>query len=402
MDINTIWQQIVAGLGVAWIWIVSLFVQWGLVPNNLVVEPTVFVGENEYQIVWETQQPSAAWVVVDGVTYADSLAGNLVLDKTAHKARVPMEALDAAGGYEINWQHAISSDTAFRYVRRGSVQSKSYNFRAPDFSDGVQIYNISDTHTNLQPGAETAKYWGDDLDLLVLNGDIINDMWFPEQRNFALRLAFEITAGERPVLYARGNHETRGTQAANDLDRYLGTPGADRWYFTTRLGPLWIAVFDAGEDKLDDHEEYQGLAYFAQYRDRQTRFFERVIANAATEFAADDVEYRLLVSHIPVGYSRPYNDVMARWAELANQMGIDLALSGHTHSVAYHPPGTYNGAGVTLNYPLIIGSRPAHADANGIFTAAAVELKDGGIQAWFTDQSHTVSRAMDVRAAVAP
>ena len=397
MDFSTIWQQITAYLGVAWIWIMSLFVQWGLVPNNLTIEPTVFVGENEYQIVWETQQPSAAWVVVDGVTYADSVGGSLVLNKTAHKVRVPMEALDAAAGYEISWQHTLSSDTVLRYIRRGEVKAKSYSFRPVDFSDGVQVYFLSDTHTRLEPGAETAKYWGDNLDLLILGGDIINDMWFPEQRGFALQLAFEITKGERPVLYARGNHETRGVQADNELDRYLGTPGADRWYFTTRLGPLWIAVFDAGEDKLDDHPEYEGLAYYAQYRDRQTRFFERVAANAATEFAAEDVEYRLLVSHIPVGYSRPYNDVMARWAGLANQMDIDLALSGHTHTAVYHPPGTYGGAGVTLNYPLLIGSRPAHAFDDGVFIAAAVELKDGGIQAWFTNQNHAILQTIDVR-----
>ena len=397
MNLTTIWQQITAGLGVAWIWILSLFVQWGFIPNNLVVEPTVFVGENEYQIVWETQQPSAAWVVVDGVTYADSAGGNLALNKTAHKVRVPMEALDAAAGYEINWQHTLSSDTAFRYIRRGDVQAKSYSFRAPDYSDGMQIYNISDTHTNLQPGAETAKYWGDKLDLLILNGDIINDVWFPEQRNFALKLAFEITGGQRPVLYTRGNHETRGVQADNGLDSYLGTPGADRWYFTTRLGLLWIAVFDAGEDKLDDHPEYDGLAYYAQYRDRQTKFFERVVANAATEFAAEDVEYRLLVSHIPVGRSSAYYDVMVDWAGLANQMNLDLALSGHNHSVAYHPADTYNVADFQLNYPLIIGSRPAHADADGVFTAAAVELKDGGIQAWFTNQGHEILQTIEIR-----
>jgi len=393
MDFNTLWQSILAGLGAAWIWIMGIFMQMGLVPNNLVVEPTVFVGENEYQIVWETRQPSAAWVVVDGVTYADSLAGNLVLDKTAHKVRVPMEALDAAGGYEINWQHALRS---MNNVAKGSHKAKSYNFRAPDFSDGIQIYNLADTHSNLQPGAQTAKYWGDKLDLLILNGDIIQDPQIPAARNFALRLAFEITGGERPVLYTRGNHETRGAQA-NDLDRYLGTPSADRWYFTTRLGPLWIAVFDAGEDKLDDHVEYQGLAYYAEYREKQTRFFENVIANAAGEFAAEDVEYRLLVSHIPVGRSSAYGEVQAQWAELANQMDIDLALSGHNHSTVYHPPNTFNAVGVTLNYPLIIGSRPAHGNAEGIFTAAAVELKDGGIQAWFTNQHHSVLQTITVR-----
>ena len=390
---ENLWQQILAGLNVAWIWFFSIFVHWGWVPNSLVVEPTVFAAENEYQIVWETQQTSSAWVTVNGQVYSDSLAGNLVLDQKAHKVRVPTEALDAAGDYEIHWQHVLVNDVAFRFIRKGNHKAKKYDFRPIDTSDGLQIYHLSDTHSRLQPGADTAKYWGDKLDLLILNGDIMNDMYYPAERSFALRLAFEITGGGRPVLYTRGNHETRGTQAGGGLDRWLGTPGADRWYFTTRIGPLWVAVFDGGEDKLDGHQEYQGLAYFAEYRERETRFFERVVANAATEFGAPGVEYRLLVSHIPVGRSSAFPDVHADWAALANQMNLDLALSGHNHAATYYPVGNY----APLNYPLIIGSRPAHASDDGIFIAAAVEFQGTGIKSWFTNQRHEVLREITVR-----
>jgi len=193
------------------------------------------------------------------------------------------------------------------------------------------------------------------------------------------------------VLYTRGNHETRGTQA-NSIDRYLGAPGADRWYFTTRIGPVWIAVFDAGEDKLNSHEEYQGLAYFEEYRDRETAYFERVVANAATEYAAEGVELRLLVSHIPVGRAGGYPQVQARWVELSNRMDIDLALFGHNHAAAFHMTG-YNGLGM----PVIIGSRPAHAAEDGVFIAAAVEWKNSGIKAWFTNQNHEVLREFVVK-----
>ena len=389
---GNICATIASWLGIAWIWFLSIFMHWGWIPNNLVAGPAVFVGENEYQIIWETRQPSSAWVTVGGRVFSDSLAGNLVLDQKAHKVRVPMEALDAAGGYEINWQQIMSSDTGSRYVKKGNHKAEKFDFRPIDFSDGLQIYNLSDTHSRLQPGAETAKYWGGKLDLLILNGDIINDIWYPADRNFALQLAFEITGGTRPVLYTRGNHETRGVQA-NGLERYLGGPGGDRWYFTTRLGPLWIAVFDAGEDKDDGHEEYHGLAYFEEYRERETRYFERAIANAAAEFGAPGVEYRLLVSHIPVGRIGVNPEIQARWVELANQMHPDLALSGHNHAVTYYPTGSYG----ALDYPLLIGSRPAHASEDGVFLAAAVEFKDGGIKGWFTDQSHAVTREIVVR-----
>jgi len=393
---NALWEKIIAWFTVQWITILAIFVQWGWIPNNLVAGPAVFVAENEYQIVWETQRPSTAWVVVNGKVYTDNLAGNLVWDDTVHKVRVPMEALDAARGYEINWQHIMQ---AKGILKKGKLKAQTYDFRPIDTSDGIQIYHIADTHSNLQPGADTAKFWGDKLDLLILNGDIIHNPQNPPARNFAMKLAFEITRGTRPVLFARGNHEYRGVEA-NNLTRCLGAPNSERWYFTTRVGPLWIAVFDAGEMRADDDEGYNGMAGFEVYRERETRYFEQVADNAAAEFDAPGVEYRLLVSHIPVGRNVDswYPEVQARWVELANQMNIDLAFSGHHHVVQYYPIGAYNSAGGPLNYPLIIGARPAHIEsAGGIFIAAAAELRDGGIRAWFTNQHHEVLREIPVR-----
>jgi hypothetical protein len=393
MDMNYVIKQVTTWFATVWIGLISMFVNWGWITNNLVVEPTVFVVENEYQIVWETQQPSAAWVTVGGQVYTDNLAGNLVFGDTVHKVRVPMEALDAAKGYEISWQHILRTEWA---LHKGNHKAKKYDFRPIDTSDGIQIYHIGDTHSNLQPGADAAKYWGDKLDLLILNGDIINNPESSASRSFALQLAFEITRGTRPVLYARGNHEYRGAYA-NGLARYLGTPGDDRWYFTTRVGPLWIAVFDVAEMRADDDEGYNGFADFAGYRAKETAFFERVAANATGEFDAPDVEYRLLVSHIPVGQRDDLADVQAQWADLANQMHIDLAISAHKHYVEYFPAGEYDSANGSLNYPLIIGARPAHIEsAQGVFIATAVELKDNGINAWFTNQKHEILREIAV------
>ena len=392
---NEMLEQIIAWLTALWIAILAIFVQWGWIPNNIVAGPVVFVVENEYQIIWETQRPSTAWVTVNGKVYTDNLAGSLVGDDTAHKVRVPMEALDTAEGYEINWQHILQAQGFFK---KGNHKAKKYDFRPLDTSDGIQIYHIADTHSNLQPGANAAKYWGDKLDLLILNGDIIHNPEYPSSRNFALKLAFEITQGTRPVLYARGNHEYRGMEA-NNLTRYLGAPNSERWYFTSRVGPLWVAVFDLAEMRADDDEWHDGMADYNDYRERETKYFEQVVANPAAQFDAPGVEYRLLVSHIPVGLDNGvYPEVQAHWAQLANQMNIDLALSGHHHYVKYYPTGDYLSPSGPLNYPLIIGARPAHIEsANGIFIATAAEFKDGGIQAWFTNHRYEVLEEITVR-----
>jgi predicted MPP superfamily phosphohydrolase len=333
---------------------------------------------------------------VGGQIFTDNLAGRLVWDDTAHKVRVPMEALDAAKGYEINWRRILRRKSV---LKKGSRMARKYDFRPIDPSDGIQVFHIADTHSHLQPGADTAKYWGDELDLLVMNGDILHNPQTPTSRAFAMKLAFKITRGTRPVLYVRGNHEYRGVEA-NNLTRYLGTPSSERWYFTTRIGPLWIAVFDAGEMRHDDNDWHNGMADYEDYRKKETKYFEQVTANAAAEFDAPGVEYRLLVSHLPVGLNKEewYPELQAHWARLAGQMKIDLALSGHHHIVEYYPTGEYISPAGPLDYPLIIGSCPAHAArAKGVFTAAAVELKGNSVNAWFTNQKHEILREIAVR-----
>jgi len=388
-------QGLCAILNSLWLLVLSFFVQLGLMPNKLTVQPTVFVSENEYQIVWESRYPSSGWVTVGDEKYVDSVGGQLIFDQKIHKVSVPLEALDAAKGYEIHWQHVLKGPLI---QKQGKVMTKAYAFRPIDFSDGLQIYHIADTHSLMNRAGQAGKYWGDKLDLLILNGDIITDIEMPRLLSDAMRLAWDITRGERPVLYARGNHETRGA-SSNDLSRYVGAPSADRWYYTTRLGPLWIAVYEAGEDKEDGHEEYAGLADFEQYREKETAFFDNVITKAETEFDAPGVEYRLLVSHIPVGSgSRWYPEVMATWQAQANRMKLDLALHGHWHRVQYFAPGEFKNYEEAANYPVIIGCKPSHdADSNGIFTGTAVEFRPEAIRGWFTDQRHeTVSELPEI------
>ncbi|MDR3314667.1 MAG: metallophosphoesterase [Oscillospiraceae bacterium] len=366
----------------------SLFVGLGWLPNRLRTEPTVFVAEDGYQIVWETARKSTARVTVGGVRYTDHLAGNIRWDQKVHKVEVPFCALDAAGGYEIQYRHMIVRIEGYKFLQGKEIR-KAYAFRPVDFTDGLQIYNISDNHSLLRPADQVAAYWGEKLDLLILNGDIISDVDSRGQLRGVLELAAAVTHGTRPVLYTRGNHETRSNYAL-ELSRWVGTPGADRYYFTTRLGALWLAVFDAGEDKQDGHAEYSGLADFDAYRAKETAYFERVVANAANEYDAPGVEYRLLVVHIPLG------DVSAtqrKWVELANQMKIDVALTGHEHLLAYYPAGGCAGQ----NYPLLIGARPLRARKDGSCTATALEFLNGGITAWFTGVDHQVEQEIKIK-----
>ena len=76
-----------------------------------------------------------------------------------------------------------------------------------------------------------------------------------------------LSKGEYPVVYVRGNHETRGEFAAHLRD-YFPTD-TNELYFTFRYGPVSAVVIDSGEDKADDHYEYSGLVDFESYRQQE-------------------------------------------------------------------------------------------------------------------------------------
>ena len=103
----------------------------------------VFAVEDEYQIAWSTSVKSAGYVTVGGKTYYDESNGQNRIS-TLHKVSVPIAELDRAGGYSLH-SAPVYSEAAYLSVS-GKEHVKDYKFRAPDTSNGLQIYNISDNH----------------------------------------------------------------------------------------------------------------------------------------------------------------------------------------------------------------------------------------------------------------
>lgn len=141
-----------------------------------------------------------------------------------------MNELDNAKSYTLS-STPVYSEAAYLSVS-GKERQKTYSFRPADSSDGLQIYNISDNHEVLSGAANAGRYFGDDLDILILNGDNINDVSSLWQISLIYKLASRITGGERPVIYVRGNHECNGRYAA----RFARLPSGQRTeIYTTPL-----------------------------------------------------------------------------------------------------------------------------------------------------------------------
>jgi len=357
-------------------------------------DPAVFVVKDEYCIIFNTVVEGVGWVEVNGEKYVVSHNGILVSDKKVHKVFVPMDKLNSAGEYEIAFFPVYERKAYF--ATSGEYQRRKYSFKTPNTDkEKFNIYHISDTHSAVENPVSAASYYGDELDLLVMNGDIPNHCGDVSQVMSVFEVASQITKGAIPIVFSRGNHDTRGGVALH-YDDYTPTDRMNNTYYTFRIGKLWGIVLDCGEDKVDACESYGGLAWFEPFRREETKFIRSVVKNAEKEYEAEGIEYRLVICHIPIDieYNEFEREVYTEWISLINEINPDVVLYAHRHIISFIEGNAETRFGKLIP-PAIIGSDPRGNDFKGL----ALTLSDEGYITKVTDkdknvlEEHKISKA---------
>ena len=100
-------------------------------------------------------------------------------------------------------------------------------------------------------------------------------------------------------------------------------------------------MIDCGEDKVDTHPEYYGMAAFYKYREDMAEWLKQLIQSE--EFLT--AKYRIVVCHFPVLRDNARNNEFDGQPHLSSlilpllmQCDIDLFVAGH-----YHHPCTIDG-----------------------------------------------------------
>lgn len=353
--------------------------------SHLKTAPAVCAVGNQYQIIVPVDADSVMGVEIPGAPrrYFDHCNGVKRSRTRLHRVTVPMEELDRAGTYTLVWRKIIDRKPYFPELEPEG--SATFSFRPLPTTGEIKIYHIADVHNGDEPALKAGAFFGKDLDLLVLNGDIPDSSGSPENFNTIYALCGGLTGGEIPVVFARGNHDLRGIYAESMTDYIPCQEG--RTYFTFRLGRIWGMVLDCAEDKRDTNAEYGGTICCHEFREGETDFIKNVIADAAREYDAPGIEYKLIVSHMPFA-NRPgapfdiEEEIYTEWCRLLREnVKPDLMLAGHEHILYVGRPGCdmdHRGAPC----PFIIGARPGR----GEFAGAALVLKDREAYVRFTDQ----------------
>ena len=295
--------------------------------SHFTYEPVVYAVEDTYQIVFSTNHSATAWVEIDGQRYYDLFAGSMRSEDTVHKITVPQEKLDAAKHYSIHAEKMIYRGPFGGF--KGQEISKSYDFRPVNSADGLVYYTMTDVH-HAHTGAVDAALSVENLDFLVILGDSVGMAEYEADAQFSNLLAHDVTKGQIPVVYARGNHEIKG-EYAEDLYKYVGSKNQSFYYWFT-LSDVFGITLDLGEDHDAGWWEYYGTDQFTLYHAEQSEFLRELIAEKPYE----DYSYTLVACHIPIQFVNSRKDheaVKATWTELLNEIQPDLAVYGHQHDL---------------------------------------------------------------------
>jgi len=247
----------------------------------------------------------------------------------------------------------ITGFEPYKLTYGNTLESEVHSFTMPaERSENMRCLIMNDIHDRPKSIPHLVQMNGTDpYDFVFFNGDVF-DYQSDEQQivDHMLQPCISSFATEKPFMYVRGNHETRG-KYSRDLHHYFTTP-QDNQYYTFTWGPVHFTVLDTGEDKTDDTPVYAGIVDFDAYRKEQQLWLQEVMQSKAYKKA----KYKVVLMHIPPFYSGDWHGTMhcrELFNPVFNKNRVDMVISGHTHKYGVHPPVKEQHL-----YPVIIGGGP--------------------------------------------
>ena len=334
-------------------------------PYKITSEPMVIDSGKDYSVVFSTNDEGTGYIeyTYEGKVYKryDAIGGKKRTDSMIHSVSVPYEHLKN-NTYKVGSVRVIESYSYGSRLGKEAV-SGDYTLKVND-SENQQWLVISDWHTMLDTAYAAIDYMGE-YDSVILLGDATPGVDFEQQvvRNI-VQFGGEVSKGTKPVLYVRGNHETRGDYAS-ELNSALGL---DEFYYTADIGDYSFVILDSGEDKDDSHPEYGGTTDYNTYRADMIDWLSGItptndkVISLCHAWSISEVEQELSDKG---------------WQELS-RIGTRLMISGHYHQCRTLGSGDEREAEIFSKYPDIAGYLDGGKSGKS-FIATKMTLSPAGI-----------------------
>ena len=334
---------------------------------------------DEYSVVFATSAPGTGYIEYDynGEHYKiyDAEGGKIEGGSMIHSITVPREHLDG-NSYKVGSMRVFE---VYGYGGRNgrTIESETYHFKGVSGEEQTYLC-VSDWHVRLARMKETISHAGE-YDAVLLMGDAAPALQYEDEAaHYIVKFGGDVSGGEKPVIYLRGNHETRGAYASE----LPGALGLNEFYGEVRMGDYRIIVLDSGEDKVDSHPEYGSLSDYGAYRVAMVEWLESL---------ENDGSKTIVLSHSPSICLDSEEELRDRAYAAIERIGGSLVISGHLHELYfnngseivnevyrftgddYEDDATYNAYGV----PVYVDGGFIHKA--GDFVASTVTLNANGI-----------------------
>lgn len=233
------------------------------------------------------------------------------------------------------------------YAATNVYNTDPLSFSTPKPSPNLSFIVVNDIHgrnevlSNLIGQADLSK-----TDFVVFNGDMVDNLLSEDQMfEGFMDTAIALFASEKPMYYARGNHETRGPFATS-YPKYFPTNSGELYYTFNQVDASFI-VLDCGEDKPDSDIEYSGIVDMDAYRAQQAQWLAKVVEQPAFKNA----KYKIVICHMPpLGGWHGMIDIQKKFVPILNKAGAQIMLSGHMHKHILRESGD------GVNFPVLVNS----------------------------------------------
>lgn len=311
--------------------------------------------KDEMSIVWTTNRPAVSWVEIapdDGNHfYAETREahyvtrfGRVSANQTLHHVRLTGLTPGKTYRYRVLSKEVTEwkSRTNILYgktVGTDVYQKKPLKFKTIDpESNDLTFLVLNDIHSraaNMKLMCKNVDF--KQVDAIVLNGDMSSYVESEEQifKDYIDTLV-TMGASEIPLVFARGNHETRGV-FSDELMRYFPTKDGN-FYQQFNIGQTAFLIVDCGEDKPDDDVAYQGLSDYDAYREMQAKWLEKAVKNESYTSAKN----RIIFSHMPMVGKKDdlwhgNLHLIKTTLPILNEANADVMFCGHNHRYSYYP-----------------------------------------------------------------
>lgn len=351
----------------------------------LYCNPNVLVIKDQYEIILNVKEQGVCYIKVGRQTYYASNTGIMPSISLVQKIRLPQKQLDKYKKYTVCYKKVEKRKSYFPLV--DSEEQITYEFKPIEKQDNVNVIYVADIHSKWAQNEKVSSYFGDNLDLFIVNGDFAESESEEKLREFSLFVG-NVTQGKIPALVGRGNHDTRGA-FAEKVTEYMATDNG-RAYFDFTVGPISGVVIDCGEDKYDNHPEYNSLNFFEQYRKEELKFLKKLKLKEKT--------FSFAVCHIPfmtktsmVGEFDIMPSLYEKWGKEVDRLGIEFMICGHQHKLNYFSINDERNK-FDHSYPVIVG-----ANLHGGTACSAITLKKSGTTIRFIFENGEVGDEFTVK-----